>query len=138
MDINIPDHGAITPVIVPSRPIKSIASIVSISTYVLYKLCLIWILIVFVGCVTTTKTSDTELPEGIIKSIKPKPKIIRINPNIRMPIRDQIIWHQRLEGMDANQKLKTFRMLRDGMFKTEEQLEKLNMIFPRPAKHTTI
>ena len=97
----------------------------------MYKLCLIWILIAVVGCVTTTKISDTAPPK---KSIEPKPKIIRINPNIGMPIRDQILWYERLEQMDAYDKLKTFRMLRDGMFKTQEQMEELNMIYPRKPK----
>ena len=99
------------------------------------KLCLIWISIAFVGCVTTTKISDTAPPEKISE---PGPKIIRINPNIGMPIRDQILWYERLEQMSAEQKLKTFRMLRDGMFKTSEQMEELDMIYPRKSKGNDI
>jgi hypothetical protein len=95
-------------------------------------------LIVLVGCVATTRVSDTEPIEPLNIEKQEEPKIIRINPNIGMSIREQIIWHHRLESMDANQKLKTFRMLRDGMFKTEKQLEKLDMIYPRPPKYTTI
>ena len=93
---------------------------------------------VLVGCVTTTRVSDTVPIESQNIKQQERPKVIRINPNISMPIRDQIIWHHRLESMDANQKLKTFRMLRDGMFKTEKQLEKLDMIYPRPPKYDTI
>ena len=95
------------------------------------KLCLIWISIGFVGCVTTTKISDNVPPKRISE---PEPKIIRINPNITMPIRDQILWYERLEQMNAQEKLKTFRMLRDGMFKTQRQMEELDMIYPRKSK----
>ena len=96
------------------------------------------VITVLVGCVTTTRVSDTVPIESQNIKQQERPKVIRINPNISMSIRDQIMWHQRLESMDANQKLKTFRMLRDGMFKTEEQLRRLDMIYPRPSKHTAI
>ena len=87
---------------------------------------------VFVGCVTTTNISDTVPPKV---SPKPEPKIIRINPNINMSIRDQIMWFKKMERMTPQEKIRTFRMLRDGMFKTEEQLEKSGMIWPkRPNK----
>jgi len=94
--------------------------------------------IVFVGCATTTRVSDTEPPK--IQNIKrlEQPKVIQINPNINMSIKDQIKWYERLEKMDIHEKLKTIRMLRDGMFKTEKQLENLDMIYPRPPKDTTI
>jgi len=93
---------------------------------------------VLVGCVTTTRVSDTEQTKPLTIEKRESPKIIRINPDINMSIRDQIKWYERLEDMDAHQKLKTFRMLRDGMFKTEEQLKRLDMIYPRPPKDTTI
>jgi hypothetical protein len=51
-----------------------------------------------------------------------------------MSVRDQILWYERLEQMDAHEKLKTFRMLRDGMFKTQRQMEELDMIYPRKPK----
>jgi len=95
-------------------------------------------MVVLVGCVTTTRVSDTEPPKTQTIEQQEQPKVIRINPNINMSIRDQIKWYERLENMDAHEKLKTFRMLRDGMFKTEEQMEKLDMIYPRPPKYTTI
>ena len=93
---------------------------------------------ILVGCATTTRVSDTvPIVNQNIKQ-QERPKVIRINPNIRMSIRDQIKWYERLENMDSYEKLKTFRMLRDGMFKTEEQLRKLDMIYPRPSKENII
>jgi len=89
----------------------------------------------FVGCVTTTKISDTVPPKNPIKS---EPRVIQINPNINMSVREQILWYERLEQMNAQEKLKTFRMWRDGMFKTEEQMKQLDMIYPKKPKGPTI
>jgi hypothetical protein len=100
----------------------------------LLRLWIVWITVAFVGCVTTTTTGDT-VPSKEQTEPKPAPKIIKINPNIRMSIRDQILWYQKLEAMTPQEKIRTFRMLRDGMFKTEKQLESLGMIYPRrPSK----
>ena len=86
----------------------------------------------FVGCVTATKISDTVPPK------KPELRIIQINPNINMSVREQILWYDRLEQMNAQEKFKTFRMWRDGMFKTEEQMKRLDMIYPKKPKGPTI
>tara|TARA_R110002096_G_scaffold318492_1_gene512831 strand:- start:109 stop:393 length:285 start_codon:yes stop_codon:yes gene_type:complete len=94
---------------------------------------------VLVGCITTTNTSDTERSAVVITTTpKPGPTIIRINPNIRMSIRDQIIWFEKLEAMTPKEKIRTFRMLRDGMFKTEKQLEDLGMLYPRSPSRVSI
>lgn len=81
------------------------------------------------GCVSTTEVNNIEPKPALGPE---KPKVIRIFPNIHMPIQDQIQWSQRLDRMPSHERAKIERALIDGMFKTRSEMERLRMLYPLP------
>lgn len=81
------------------------------------------------GCVSTTEVNNTE-PKPVLGP--EKPKVIRIFPDIPMPIQDQIEWSQKLDRMPPSERAKVEQALEDGMFKPIKELERLRMLYPLP------
>ena len=86
----------------------------------------------FVGCVSTTKMGNPEQNQSVIALKNKEPKVIRIFPQISMPIQDQIKWSERLEAMPPEERSKIERALIDGMFKPISEMERLGMLYPLP------
>ena len=96
----------------------------------MFRICLLYSLVIFVGCVSTTKMGDPEPKQTIIAPKKKEPRVIRIFPQIPMPIQDQIKWFERLEAMPPEERSKIERALIDGMFKPISEMERLRMLYP--------
>lgn len=93
----------------------------------MFKIGLLYSLIVFVGCVSTTKMGNTDQKQ--VESVQEK-KIIRIYPQIALPIQEQIRWSNRLDSMSEHERDKIEQALIQGMFKTRKEMEELRMLYP--------
>ncbi len=95
------------------------------------RLSLIWASIVIVGCSTPVPISD----DTAVANIKSTPDIniphIRINPNLRLPFKEQLEWQKRLHKMTPAELWKLRRALEDGMFSDPETLMRRGQLYPR-------
>ena len=96
----------------------------------MFRICLLYSLVIFVGCVSTTKMGSPEQKQTIIAPEKKEPRVIRVFPQIPMPIQDQIKWFERLEAMTPHERSKIEQALEDGMFKPISEMERLGMLYP--------
>ena len=100
------------------------------------RLSLIWIIIAFSGCATPTPLSNDAYTSKVVpNTIKPNPDIniphIRINPNLRLPFKEQLEWQKRLHKMPPAELWKLRRALEDGMFSDPETLMRRGQLYPR-------
>jgi hypothetical protein len=88
------------------------------------------------GCVTPTPLSDNDqIRETIPES---KPRVYRIDPNLRLSIEQQIYWQEKLQKMQPDELWKTRQALLDGMFSDLETLEVTGRLYPRIRRNNEI
>ena len=85
----------------------------------------------FVGCVSTTKMGNNDQQSTSYTQNKPPP-VVKIYPQIALPIQDQIRWSNSLNSMPVHERDKVEQALIQGMFKTRKEMEKLRMLYPLP------
>jgi hypothetical protein len=102
----------------------------------LLRLSLIWIIITFTGCATPLPLSDSTHIEETVP--KPKPRVYKIDPTLRLSIERQIYWQSKLQRMSPAELWKTRQALLDGMFSDPETLESEGRLYPRPKRSNEI